>query len=413
MPDSTTDFAAFAHEALADVGLDVETFAKWRKSPTGKRLDAKAEIVEKALQKRLTSLPNAEAESDAIIAAALSPALRKPTITPIGAFVCKDRPILPAFLGTPENAILRAGSDGMLTADGGAGKTTLAIDATFHMAAGEEWCGWPVEQPVTALLIENEGGETPYAEKLERKLNHWEGGDGPEERIFIWEEPWGKFSFADEGWREYLAEGIKALGIELLIAGPITTLGMQGHGTIPETRAFNALIVDVREKCGLPIGSLAIHHDRKEGGVSGAWEGTGDTLLELATADRGLSKLKIGKARLSSKDHKQTYSLKWAPNEGFVREEKVDKTPAVEVLLEKAKEKPNRSEQTLTPEEVRLPVDQGGVGCSLPNAKAILADLVLRGCAVEHKGKDVGRPKAKKVYEAADSQLTLGQKRVE
>ena len=35
----------------------------------------------------------------------------------------------------------------MFYGDGGAGKTTLAIDLAFHLAAGEDWLGIPVRGP--------------------------------------------------------------------------------------------------------------------------------------------------------------------------------------------------------------------------------------------------------------------------
>jgi hypothetical protein len=64
---------------------------------------------------------------------------------------------------------------------------------------------------------------------------------------------------------------------------------MEGHGTTPETRAFAAMAADVRAQSGRNFGDVLVHHTRKEGGVSGAWEGTGDTLLRLSTQPRRIA----------------------------------------------------------------------------------------------------------------------------
>jgi hypothetical protein len=408
--------------ALTLEGIDREQLHNWKASPSGKRLDEKAggvmdkttrSIMEALGVSKMEQLANpgtpevleAKAQALALIDAALNPPPPSLEVVSLGAFVCEDIPVARALLGIKGGALLIEGGSMLIVGNGGAGKTTLTIDAAFHLAAGLDWCGWKVEQPVRVLLIENEGPEQPFQQKLDGKLMSWEGPDGPEERISIVKRPWGSFSFASEQWRERLAAAIAEHEIDVLIGGPITAMGMEGHGTIPETRAFAALVADVRAKSGRNFGDVLVHHTRKEGGVSGAWEGTGDTLLELECPGAGKSILKVWKARWSSKDHMQTYGLKWAADESFVREEAEDKTAAVEDLLRKAQQESERAKQTLTPEQVRLP--DAGVGCSLGLAKAMLDDLVKSKRAIKHEGKDVERPKANICYELAPCVLPV------
>jgi AAA domain len=79
-----------------------------------------------------------------------------------------------ALLGDGEGALIPAGGDVMFYGDGGAGKTTLAIDLACHLAAGDAWLGVPVARPVNILLIKNEGPRphfgqaAPEARKLGR-----------------------------------------------------------------------------------------------------------------------------------------------------------------------------------------------------------------------------------------------------
>ena len=83
----------------------------------------------------------------------------------------------------------------------------------------------------------------------------------------------------------------------MLIAGPLARIGMREAGTLEEVVAFMGLVVDLRRLCGRPLAVVLIHHENKAGAVSGAWEGSGDTLLHVESAGNGHTVLHVQKAR--------------------------------------------------------------------------------------------------------------------
>jgi len=221
-----------------------------------------------------------------------------------------------AFVGTPDEALIPEGGDAMFYGDGGAGKTTLAIDLACHLAAGDEWVGIEVGRSVRVLLIENEGPRPRFRRKVKRKLAEWSGSpiDG---RLLVLEKPWGKFSYADPGWRQLLAEYVREHQIDVVIVGPLTASGMEAAGTLQETRAFIELVDQVRELAERRFANVLVHHENRGGKVSGAWEGTGDTLVHVQQPTRGRVRLDFRKVRWSSELHGTTLQLVWAEGEGF------------------------------------------------------------------------------------------------
>jgi hypothetical protein len=208
----------------------------------------------------------------------------------------------------------------MLYGDGGAGKTTLELDLGFHLAAGDAWFGIPVARPVRTLLIENEGPRALFRRKMERKSDGWSGSP-LEGRLQILAEPWGKFSFADPGWREHIASRMLDLRTELLMAGPLGRLGMDFPGTLAEVNGFMSLIAEVRDRVPA-LAVLLAHHENRGGRVSGAWEGSGDTLMHVQSAGHGKTLLRFQKARWAETWHKRTLHLAWTDGEGFAVEER-------------------------------------------------------------------------------------------
>lgn len=231
-------------------------------------------------------------------------------------FVAVEEEGAEALVGGSGEAVIPEGGDVMLYGDGGAGKTTLAIDLAFHLAAGDEWLGCPVARPARVLLIENEGPRPLYRGKLRRKAEAWPGSE-VEERIGVLERPWGRVSLAEPGWREALAEKITTGEIDVLIAGPVSRLGMNESGTLQEVRDFMDLVGDLRERSGRRLAVVLIHHENKGGKVSGAWEGSGDTLFHVQGQGHGKTRLHVQKARWASAWHATTLHLHWAEGEGF------------------------------------------------------------------------------------------------
>jgi hypothetical protein len=235
-------------------------------------------------------------------------------------FVAVEEQGAAALVGDAEGALIPEGGDTMFYGDGGAGKTTLAIDLGCHLAAGKDWLGLPIGQAVRVLLIENEGPRPLFRAKLRRKLDGWRG---PllRDRLVVLEQPWARLSFAEASWRDALAETVRAAEVDVLIVGPVSRSGMNEAGTLQEVRDFMALVDEVRERSGRRLAVVLIHHENKGGSISGAWEGAGDTLLHVTGQGQGRTRLYVQKARWSSAHHATTLQLLWAEAEGFEVEE--------------------------------------------------------------------------------------------
>ena len=245
------------------------------------------------------------------------------SLASLEAFAAVDEPGAQALVGGEDAALIPEGGDVLIYGDGGAGKTTLSIDLACHLGAGKDWLGIPVPRRARVLLIENEGPRALFRRKLRRKLDGWTGPtlDG---HISVVQHPWSEFTFADATWRHALAATIAENEIDVLIVGPVTRSGMNVAGTLQEVRDFIALVGEVRAASGRRLTVILIHHENKGGTVSGAWEGSGDTLIHVQARGNGYTHLHIEKARWSSTHHKATFELAWTAGEGFALKDERD-----------------------------------------------------------------------------------------
>lgn len=257
------------------------------------------------------------------------------TVVTVAAFVDVHEDGAAALVGADgESALIPEGGDVMFYGDGGAGKTTLAIDLACHLAAGDPWLGIPIARPATVLLIENEGPRPHFRTKLRRKRAAWTGstlGD----RLLVLEAPWSTLTLNNATHREALAAKARELAVDVVIVGPVTRSGMNEAGTLQEVRDFTLHIADVRTRAGRPIAFVLVHHENKGGQVSGAWEGAGDTLFHVQGQGHGRTRLYIQKARWSSSHHGTSMQLTWTDGEGFTvtdTPERDDDTIADEIL---------------------------------------------------------------------------------
>jgi hypothetical protein len=235
-------------------------------------------------------------------------------------FVAIHEPGAAPILGTADGTLIPEGGDAMVYGDGGVGKTTLAVDLAFHLAAGDDWLGIPVVRPARLLLIENEGPRPLFRRKLERKRDAWTGSELGD-RLLVLEEPWGQFTFAETGWRQLLAATTREREVDVVIVGPLTASGMEAAGTLQDVREFLNLVDQTRTLAGRRFANVLVHHENRGGKVSGAWEGAGDTLLHVLQQGHGRLRLYIQKARWSSDQHATTLQLAWAAGDGFVSED--------------------------------------------------------------------------------------------
>ena len=240
-------------------------------------------------------------------------------------FASEDEPSAETIVGSDaDDAAFVADGTVVVFGKGGAGKTILTLDLTFHIATGMQWQGLDVPKPRRVLVIENDGPRGRFRRKVRAKREGWQGPD-PEHNAAVLTKPWGKLRLSREDHRAALAAYIVENEIEVLVAGPIVTLGMIGGGTPDEVAAFEAHLQALRELVGRPLLVILLHHTNQRGQVSGAWDRVPDTLIFVVNTGRG-TRLTWQKARDSSTLHATSWKLKWADGMTFERDDSPDVT---------------------------------------------------------------------------------------
>ncbi len=225
-----------------------------------------------------------------------------------------------------EGTVIAAEGLVIVYGDGGAGKTTLVVDLCFALATETAWLGIVgVDRRLRVALIENEGPRQEFRKKLERKIAATDAQlDG---RIVILEDPWAEFSFALEQHRAWIAAAIDTADIDLLVVGPLASVGAKGGGTPEEIEEFVKLLRDVRNRCTRKFAALLVHHENRAGQISGAWERAPDTLMHIQAQGHGRTRIYWQKVRWSSALHETSTHLLWAEGESYTVEKKPDVTP--------------------------------------------------------------------------------------
>jgi 5S rRNA maturation endonuclease (ribonuclease M5) len=258
------------------------------------------------------------------------------SVVPVDVFAAAEVANEEPLIGSGDKRLLPAGSTIVFYGEGGSGKTTLTIDLAFHLAAGVDWLGFEIAHPVKVMLLENEGPIDEYRLKIRRKLAAW---DGPSvgEQLEVYQSPWGRVDLRDNLIAELLAEQLARLEIDVLIAGPIRRLGLEGGGTPAETVAFMQLLDRVRDAAQRPLAIGTVHHENKGGDISGAFEAEFDTVVHVKPDGRDRTQLVFRKSRWSSTIHRSRMTLAWVlDSEGFgIVESDTDPTHAA---LERAAE---------------------------------------------------------------------------
>lgn len=236
---------------------------------------------------------------------------------PVEEFAAVEVQMAEPLIGGTDTRLLPAASTMVFYGEGGSGKTTLTIDLAFHLAAGVDWLGFEITTPVRVMLLENEGPIDEYRLKIRRKLASW---DGPnlDRRLLIHEAPWGRVDLRKDAAIEGLAEQLSRHEIDVLIAGPVRRLGLEGGGTPAETVAYMQLLDRVRAASGRPVAIGNVHHENKGGDISGAFEAEFDTVVHVKADGRDRTQIVFRKSRWSSKIHRSRMTLAWViASEGF------------------------------------------------------------------------------------------------
>ena len=221
-------------------------------------------------------------------------------------FIAEKQEGKAALLGTPDDNVLPAGGLAILAALPHKGKTTLAVDLAFHLASGADWLGIPVPQPGRVLIIENEGPREPFRRKLEAKRAAWP--HSLEASIHVHVMHWGRFTLADEPCLRDLQYAVQLA--DVVIADPLTTLGVKGVGSPADTRDFVGLLTNVGYTTN--VAWFLLHHFRHGATrgdaagdeldeLSGAWAGHADTILVLKDVAGDRARLSFPKLRWANR----------------------------------------------------------------------------------------------------------------
>lgn len=242
----------------------------------------------------------------------------------LGEFVAAHEDDTDPAIGTVGNVLLPYGGLVIVGGEGGASKTTFTIDAVAHICSGTAWMGFPVQRPLRALLIENEGSRSEFRKKLNDKVAAWQGAPFTD-NVIVLEEPWASFTFTNPHHVRALREFVNSNHIDLVVADPLDSLGVEGAGKPEETREFIRRLKD----CGLhnpdrPLAFWLLHHFNKVGHksvvqqLSGAWGGHPDTILGIEMGDAQTTKLTWAKLRWATPPKEKTVVLHWdVPARGF------------------------------------------------------------------------------------------------
>jgi hypothetical protein len=198
------------------------------------------------------------------------------------------------LLGSATDKVLPAHGFALLYGKGGQGKTTLTLTAVASLCSATRWLDIPVERPVRVCMIENEGPRDPFREKLDRFADQWDGPDFLD-NLAVYEEPWGRFSLADRGIRDDLLAFTREHQIDLVAAGPLRGLGIDGPGAPSETDAFLELLK--LAGLGSELAWWIVHHTNKQNQISGDWDRQPDLLLRLTYEGKRRNRLAFEKIR--------------------------------------------------------------------------------------------------------------------
>jgi hypothetical protein len=297
----------------------------------------------------------------------------RPFSMPLREFLALERPNAESLLAdTDGRPIVAAYSLTLLGAFGGQGKTTWFIDVALHLAAGVDYAPFTVPRPVSILVIENEGPEQMFADKLAARLEWF-----PHElkaRVDVCTIDWGGFSLADNTMRDQLRQEIAEHEYDLVFGDPLDSLGIEGVGSPEDTRKFLKLM----KETGLNrnVAWWLNTHPRKEetkeaiNEISGAWGGKPDAilLLKMLADDRTL--IRYPKLRWAKRGKRpSTLHAFNAETEAFsylgeVSEDERNYLAEVTELFADG--------EWRTAKEVSAPADGGGIGANIDVIKKVL-----------------------------------------
>lgn len=321
--------------------------------------------------------PGAEGDSDP---ESPNPSER-PFALPLREFIELERPSAEPLLADADGrAAVGRNSLALLGASGGHGKTSVFVDLALHLAAGVDYPPWTVPRPVSILIIENEGPEELFAEKLEQRLATF-----PHElkaRIAVCTFDWGGFSLAVEEHAQQLIVELAAHPYDLVFGDPLDSLGIEGVGSPSDTREFMKLM----KRTGLhkSVAWWLNVHPRKEktndelDEIAGAWGGKPDSVFLLRRLAGDRMQLRQPKLRWAKRGRGPTLLFDFDADEerftylGEESDEERDYPAEVKALL--ADGKWRTAKEISTTKTPKAPKAKPGIGANVDIVKAVLEE---------------------------------------
>jgi hypothetical protein len=262
----------------------------------------------------------------------------------------------------------------LLGALGGHGKTTWGVDLFLHMAAGVDYPPFTVPRPVSILLVENEGPEQLFADKLRSRLEHFP--HDLKARLDVCTFDWGGFSLADEVHRERLIHEIADKGYDLVFGDPLDSLGIEGVGSPEDTRKFLALM----KQTGLnkSVAWWLNTHPRKEetkealNEIAGAWGGKPDSVFLLRMLEGDRTQIRQPKLRWARRGKGPTLLFAFDPDTeafNFIGEQTEDERD----YLAEVRELLGDGKWRIV-KEIAAPLEAGGIAANEKIVKKVLVE---------------------------------------
>jgi hypothetical protein len=308
-----------------------------------------------------------------------------PFALPLGEFLDKPRPVAePLAVDSDGRPVLARKSLIMLGARGGRGKTTHSIDWLIHLALGQDYLCFTIPEPIRVLIIENEGPEEAFAEKLRDRVSYLSDADRElvRDRIHVYSFDWGGFNLA--AMTDQLVAYIDEHGFDLIFGDPLDSLGIEGVGSPEDTRKFLGLM----KQAGLHsrIAWWLNTHPRKEetreaiDEISGAWGGKPDTIMLLDLLGDDRSRVRFPKIRWAKRGKRPNILLAFdADTETFsyIGEETEEERDYLGELVDRFGDGEWR-----TVKEIAATKDDGGIGAGEKTVKRVIEEHpdVFRSC---------------------------------
>jgi 5S rRNA maturation endonuclease (ribonuclease M5) len=334
---------------------------------------------------------------------------QSPFAVTLGEFIDKPRPQVLALVNdTDGRPLIGRRSLVMVGARGGRGKTTNALDWIIHLALGRDYLCFTIPEAVRILIVENEGSEELFAEKLSNRVGHLAPGDQElvRERIHVYTFDWGGFNLGDDGEMQRLLGWLAQNPVDLIFGDPLDSLGIDGVGSPEDTRRFLGLMkqAGLNKTCAWWLNT----HPRKEetreaiDEIAGAWGGKPDTimLLDLLPDDR--SRIRFPKIRWAKRGRRPSillaYDADTATFSYLCDEEEEERVYEAEIMKLLADGK------WRTVKEIGAPDKDGGIGAGETTIKTALTehpDLFVSRTGRE--AVDVGRSSRATVWQLVEA----------